>query len=78
MKKESVDYIPEGNFTIQDIKEWVDSLLVSLMEHKDDKEFVMDLLESSGRNFTNSFSDIDKENVFMYILGTLARAKGIK
>lgn len=76
MKKESVEYIPEGNFTIQDIKEWVDSLLLSLTQHKDDKEFIMDLLESSGRNFTNSFSDIDKENVFMYILGTLARTKG--
>lgn len=76
MKKKSAEVFSEGDHTIEYIKAWVDGLVLTLKNSSDDKEFVMDLLESSGENFTNSFSEIDKENVFLYILGMLARTKG--
>ena len=76
MKKKSAEVFSEGDHTIEYIKAWVDGLVITLVINEYDKEFIMDLLESSGKNFTNSFSDIDKENVFLYILGKLARTKG--
>jgi len=54
------------------IKNWEDSLHKELVRHGADKEFVMDMLQAASVYFTETFSDDEKADVFVYTLGLLS------
>lgn len=55
------------------VKSWVDSLHYQLIKHKRDKEFVMDLLESSYQFYEKNLTEKEKADAFLYMLGKVHR-----
>jgi len=57
------------------IKNWVDGLDREMRRRKDDKEFMGEILEAASVYFTETFSDEEKADAFVYTLGLLARKR---
>ena len=62
-------------YGLEYVRHWVNDLAYQLNRFSYDPEFCMDLLESSGKHFVTAFSDDEKRDAFLYILGALAREK---
>jgi hypothetical protein len=55
------------------IRDWVDSLNREMKRSNGDKEFMADLLEAASVYFTETFTEEEKADVFVYTLGLLGR-----
>jgi hypothetical protein len=52
---------------------WANDLNAALIKHKNDNEFIMDLLESAVIFWSDEMSDEEKLDSFVFILGILSR-----
>lgn len=55
------------------VRSWVDSLHYQLLKHKNDKDFVTDLIDSSYRFYDQHLTDNEKVDAFVYMLGKIHR-----
>jgi hypothetical protein len=55
------------------IKQWVDSLDKEMRRSKGDEEFMGELLEAASVYFTETFTEEEKADAFVYTLGLLGR-----
>lgn len=55
------------------IKDWIDSLDKEIRKRRSDREFISELLEAASVYFTNTFTDDEKADVFIYLLGDIHR-----
>jgi hypothetical protein len=55
------------------IRDWVDSLNREMIRSGGDKEFMGELLEAASVYFTETFTEEEKADVFVYTLGLLGR-----
>lgn len=63
----------DENDVLPFIKQWVDSLDKEMRRSKGDEEFMVQLLEAASLYFTETFTDEEKADVFVYTLGLLGR-----
>jgi len=54
------------------VRDWVDSLYYNLVRHKNDREFIADLVESAYKFYDGSLNDLEKTDAFFYFLGKVA------
>ena len=54
---------------------WSEHLISILHKHRNDKEFVSEIIESSHKYFIESLTDQQKADVFSYLLGKSVRNK---
>lgn len=64
---------PDESQSLTYICRWVDSLHNELKRNRNDPEFQMDLLDAASEHFVSEFSDIEKSDAFVYVLGLLAK-----
>jgi hypothetical protein len=57
------------------IKVWVDSLHREMVRSKGDPEFMSELLAAASVYFSDTFSDQEKADAFVYTLGLLSRKR---
>lgn len=57
------------------IKNWVDSLHKEMKRSNSDPEFMGELLAAASVYFTETFSDEEKADAFIYTLGLLSRSR---
>lgn len=55
------------------IFQWCDSLFIELHKKKSDRDFTTDLLESAAKFFSESLTDEEKADCFLYLLGKIIR-----
>lgn len=65
------DQDPSLSFAVK----WTDHLTNTLHKHRNDKEFVAEIIESSHKYFIESLTDEQKADVFSYLLGKFVRSK---
>jgi len=65
----------DSSETLPFIKNWVDGLDREMRRRKDDREFMGEILEAASVYFTETFSDEEKADAFVYTLGLLARKR---
>lgn len=52
---------------------WSNDLNDALLKHKNDHEFILDLLESAAKFWSEEMSEEEQLDSFIFILGLLAR-----
>jgi hypothetical protein len=60
---------PNDNFVF----DWCESLFLELQKRKRDKEFTIDLIDSAVEFFNSNFTDQQKADCFLYVLGKIVR-----
>lgn len=66
---------PNDDKSLAYVSSWVEHLSRELKRHRGDEEFVTDLLDAAAIYFSDSFSDKEKTDAFIYALGLLSRKR---
>lgn len=68
----------ESDDTVSDIifvRDWVDSFFFNLVKHKNDKEFIGDIIESAYKFYDQNLNDLEKSDAFFYLIGKMTKRK---
>tara|TARA_B100002019_G_scaffold73910_1_gene63834 strand:- start:2142 stop:2393 length:252 start_codon:yes stop_codon:yes gene_type:complete len=60
-------------YDLKKITDWVDSLEKELKRSKGDTQFIIDLLEASRKYFIKNFTEEEKADCFVYLVGLFHR-----
>lgn len=66
---------PNEDASLAYISRWVEHLNKELIRNRGDEEFVMDLLDAAAIYFSDTFSEKEKTDAFIYALGLLSRKR---
>lgn len=69
------DTVNDQDASLSFAVKWTDHLTNTLHKHRNDKEFVAEIIESSHKYFIDSLTDEQKADVFSYLLGKFVRSK---
>jgi ubiquitin C-terminal hydrolase len=75
LKKWNASYDDSPQQDAEYVADWVTGLLDVLHQNRNDKDFIVDILYSASEFFNDKFSDQQKSDAFIFLLG-LKNRKG--
>jgi hypothetical protein len=75
LKKWNAYYEESSGDDLEFVSNWVEGLLDVLHRNRNDKDFVVDILSSAGDFYREKFTEDQKVDAFIFLLGSKNRKR---